>query len=123
MIEKYDIVNVRLFLCVVRNNEPLPVLKNLVKMLSSSPLLLAQWPWTCSSSFLACVRLIKSQQSREDTFNGLNITSSPPRLLPHTQNDSIVLSISSTKRSSRVKQDSESPTVHRLVLDDAQEFC
>ena len=43
LVEKYDIVNVRLFLCVVRNNDPLPVLKNLLKMLSQFSLL-AQWP-------------------------------------------------------------------------------
>ena len=37
VLEKYDIVNVRLFICAVRDNEPLPVLKNLLKMLSQSP--------------------------------------------------------------------------------------
>lgn len=33
-IGQYDIVNVRLFLCVIRNNDPVPVLTNLIKMLS-----------------------------------------------------------------------------------------
>lgn len=31
---KYDIVNVRLFLTVVRNDDPLPILQNLMDMLS-----------------------------------------------------------------------------------------
>ena len=33
---KYDVVNVRLFLAVVKNNDPSPILRNLMKMLSKS---------------------------------------------------------------------------------------
>lgn len=35
-VGKYDIVNVRLFLIVVRNDDPRPILKNLISMLSRS---------------------------------------------------------------------------------------
>lgn len=34
LVGKYDIVHVRLFLCVVRNDDLVPVLTNLLKMLS-----------------------------------------------------------------------------------------
>lgn len=34
LVGQYDIVNVRLFLCVIRNDDPVPVLTNLLKMLS-----------------------------------------------------------------------------------------
>ena len=33
---KYDVVNVRLFLAVVKNNDPSPILRNLMRMLSKS---------------------------------------------------------------------------------------
>lgn len=36
LVEKYDIINVRLFICVVRDNDPVPVLNNILKMLSQS---------------------------------------------------------------------------------------
>ena len=31
LVEEYDMVNVRLFTCVARDNEPLPVLKHLLR--------------------------------------------------------------------------------------------
>ncbi len=36
LVEKYDIVNVRLFVSVERDNDPVPILKNLLKILSQS---------------------------------------------------------------------------------------
>ena len=57
VLEKYDIVNVRLFICAVRDNEPLPVLKNLLKMLSESPLLVQRFQTGSKSRLLACIRL------------------------------------------------------------------
>jgi hypothetical protein len=35
LVGAYDIVNVRLFLVVVKNNDPLPVLRNIVQLLST----------------------------------------------------------------------------------------
>lgn len=34
LIGKYDLVNVQLFLAIVRNDDPRPILKNLISMLS-----------------------------------------------------------------------------------------
>lgn len=34
LVGQYDVVHVRLFLCVIKNNDPVPVLTNLLKMLS-----------------------------------------------------------------------------------------
>lgn len=34
LVGQYDIVHVRLLLCVIRNDDPVPVLTNLLKMLS-----------------------------------------------------------------------------------------
>lgn len=36
LVGKYDIVHVRLFICVIKDNDPVPVLTNLLKMLSES---------------------------------------------------------------------------------------
>lgn len=35
LVGKYDIVHVRLFLLIVRNNDPMPLLKKFVQMLSA----------------------------------------------------------------------------------------
>lgn len=37
LIEKYDIIHVRIFVAVVKNEDPTPLLKNLISMLSLYP--------------------------------------------------------------------------------------
>ena len=34
LIGKYNVVNVRLFACIIQNDDPIPILKNLMRMLS-----------------------------------------------------------------------------------------
>ena len=34
MVEKYDVVHVQLFACIVRNNDPAPLVRNLMSLLS-----------------------------------------------------------------------------------------
>ena len=37
LVGKYDIVHLRLFIVLVRNNDPAPLLRNLIQMLSKKP--------------------------------------------------------------------------------------
>ena len=69
-------VTVRLFIYVVRHNEPLPVLKNFLKMLSQSPSLVsvASDLFLLQEPFLGLFPIDQSQQSPEDIFNGLSTT-------------------------------------------------
>ncbi|KAK3167473.1 hypothetical protein OEA41_010600 [Lepraria neglecta] len=34
LVGKFDVVHIRVFLCVIKRNDPEPLLKNLIKMLS-----------------------------------------------------------------------------------------
>ena len=36
MIGQYDIVHIQLFACIVKQNDPVPVMKNLISLLSKS---------------------------------------------------------------------------------------
>ena len=37
LLGKYDIVHLRLFIVLVKNNDPVPLLENLIRMLSKKP--------------------------------------------------------------------------------------
>ena len=67
---KYDIVHVRLFLTVVRNNDPRPILDNMLRMLSQSC-------FRFSIALSAQYANLRSYQNPEGIFNGLSTTLRP----------------------------------------------
>ncbi len=54
-VEKYNLINIRYFACIVRNNDPTPIIRNVLKMLST-------WGLSHPSCrFFNCIRLLQTE--------------------------------------------------------------
>ena len=50
LVGKYDVIHIRCFACIVKNNDPGPLLENLIRMLSTPPLYICIPPLVVKSS-------------------------------------------------------------------------
>lgn len=65
LLGQYDIVHVRLFICVIRDDDPVPVLTNLLKMLSEYFIRNFTWMWLLlRSMFRSSVRVFDIKVDR-----------------------------------------------------------
>ena len=74
LVEKFDVVHIRTFCIVVKNGNPVPLLKNMIELLSEFTICL---PSPRVFLVFRCANISRFLKNRADTFNGTRWTVLP----------------------------------------------